>query len=222
MGKPDLLRGSKDAIAREWLEWSFMFQTWFCSQFPLGEQALEWAKHEPNTLGMTEIAAKQSQECWHDLARLSARLHVALVSLCRDEALLIIRNSAKGSGVDGWRRLVREYEPNAEQSNLRLLQRVLQPPRVTLDHLRATMETWECELREYVERTGEALSDSVKRLTLLSMCPAAVEEHCSFHSSRLSTYSQLRDEIDAYLSIKISATGSVPMDLDALSQNQPK
>ena len=54
------------------------------------------------------------------------------------------------------------------------------------------------------------------------MCPAAVEEHCTFHSARLSSYNQLRDEIDAYLSIKISSTGSIPMELDALSQNLPK
>eukprot|EP00971_Amphidinium_carterae_P316162 6284464-Amphidinium_carterae.1 len=67
-------------------------------------------------------------------------VHVALVSLCRDEALLIIRNSAKGSGVDAWRRLTREYEPNMKQSNLRLLKKALQPDRVKLDQLRATME----------------------------------------------------------------------------------
>ena len=222
VGKPDLLKGSKDTIAREWPSWSFMFLTWFCSQFFVGERAMEWAKGEPNTIGLEEVTVKAREDGWNDLVRLNSQLQVALVSLCRDEALLIIRNSAKGSGLDAWRRLAREYEPNTEQSNLRLLKRVLQPRRVTLDQLRATMETWERELREYVERTGEQLSDSEKRLTLLSMCPQAVEEHCSFHSARLDSYPQLQDEIDAYLSIKISTTGAIPMDLDALSQNQPK
>ena len=136
-----------------------MFQTWFCSQFPLGERALEWSKTEPNTLGLEEIGRKSQEEGWNEMLWLNAQLQIALVSLCRDEALLIIRNSAKGSGLDAWRRLAREYEPNTEQSNLRLLKRVLQPPRVGLDQLRATMETWERELREYVERTGEQLSD---------------------------------------------------------------
>ena len=46
---------------------------------------------------------------------------VALLSLCRDEALKVIRNSLKGQGLDAWWRLSQEYEPSNEQSNLRHL-----------------------------------------------------------------------------------------------------
>eukprot|EP00971_Amphidinium_carterae_P213527 4237652-Amphidinium_carterae.1 len=87
VGKPDVLSGNKDAIARAWPSWSFMFSTWFCSHFELGEKALEWCKGATNTIGHTEITHKSTQQGWSDLGRLNAQLHVAVVSLCRDEAL---------------------------------------------------------------------------------------------------------------------------------------
>ena len=49
------------------------------------------------------------------------------------------------------------------------------------------IETWERETREYGDRTQEALSDAVLRLTLQSMCPPSLQEHLEFHSGRLST-----------------------------------
>ena len=43
VGKPDILKGNKESVNREWPSWSYMFITWFSSQFTHGEQALEWA-----------------------------------------------------------------------------------------------------------------------------------------------------------------------------------
>ena len=143
-------------------------------------------------------------------------MQVALVSLCRDEALTIVRNSAKGHGLDAWRRLCKEYEPTNDQANLRLLKKVLQPKQQNLDTLRTAIETWEREYRLYCERTTEDLSDSVRRLTLQSMCPQALQEHLEFHSARLNSYPVLRAEIDAYLEVKTAVGAPIPMDLDAL------
>jgi hypothetical protein len=197
-----------------------MFVTWFSSQFAHGEVALEWAKgFGPSTIDPTVIQQKASDDEWHDLERINAQLQVALVSLCRDEALTVVRNSAKGQGLDAWRRLCREYEPTTDQANLRLLKKVLQPRQQTIDTLRSSMETWEREYREYHDRTGDELSDAVLRLTLQAMCPKALQEHLEFHSARLTSYKLLKSEIDAYLEIKMAASssGAVPMEIDALT-----
>ena len=51
VGKPDLLKGNKDEIKREFQNWAYVFESWFSSQFPDAKEILEWAaKH-----GKTEL-----------------------------------------------------------------------------------------------------------------------------------------------------------------------
>ena len=44
VGKPSELKGSHDEVAKTWKSWSYKFETWFCSQWPAGQQALDWAR----------------------------------------------------------------------------------------------------------------------------------------------------------------------------------
>eukprot|EP00971_Amphidinium_carterae_P014303 282616-Amphidinium_carterae.1 len=184
VGKPELFKGNREALLNDWSSWSYMFITWFSSQFQHGEDALEWARDETQTITEDIVNIKATASSWVDLPRINAQLHVALVSLCRDDALTIIRNASKAQGLDAWRKLHREFEPNNAQANLRLLKRVLHPSQQTLDNLRGALETWERELRVYRERTGESLSDPVKRLTLQAMCPQQLQAHLEFHANR--------------------------------------
>ncbi len=219
VGKPDFLKGSKDQIGKQWPDWMYTFETWFCTQFRDAEKALRWAREEGGTSITAQDIEQQCQDVdWPELGKINAQLQVALVSLCRDEALTVVRNSERGQGLDAWRRLNREYEPNNPQANLRLLKKVLQPAQQSIDTLRASIETWEREYKMYSDRSGEVLSDAIQRLTLQSMAPPSLQEHLDFHAGRLVTYSLLKAEIDAYLDVKQSAQagGATPMDVDAL------
>ena len=219
VGKPDILKGNRDVAFKEWPSWSYMFITWFSSQFEHGETILNWARDQAmQSITQVEIdnAVYTHSEWKPVIPKINVQLQVALVSLCRDEPLTIVRNSNKGFGLDAWRRLCREYEPSTEQANFRILRRVLQPAQQSLDHLRMSIETWERETREYQDRSSEKLSDAVLRLTLQSMCPPSLQEHIEFHSNRLSNYKTLKQEIDSYLDIKTSAktSGMDPMEVD--------
>ena len=41
VGKPDFLKGTKDQIAKDWTDWVYTFETWFCSQFKDAAEALK-------------------------------------------------------------------------------------------------------------------------------------------------------------------------------------
>ena len=41
VGKPSEMKGSQDEVAKTWKSWSYKFETWFCSQWPAGQQALD-------------------------------------------------------------------------------------------------------------------------------------------------------------------------------------
>ena len=79
--------------------------SWFGSQFVNGERALEWARDSTEPIDEAVVESKATEDDWTDLQRINAQLHVALVSLCKGEALTVVKNSRKGQGLDEWRRL---------------------------------------------------------------------------------------------------------------------
>ena len=216
VGKPEILNGTKESISGRWRDWSFQFTTWFASQFPEGESMLEWAKESHATIDDTVLREEATRRRWEHADHVNRQLHVALVSLCRDEAMTIVRNGLKGQGLDAWRKLTKEYDPVTPQANLRLLKRILQPSQQSLPNLRSYMESWEHDLRRYEARTGEQLPDSVRRLTLQAICPSALQQHLEFHAIRLPTFSDIKVEIESYLDIKVSPSGAAPMEVDSL------
>ena len=150
VGKPDFLKGSKEAIQDAWTMWAYTFTTWFCSQFPRGAEVLDWAAACDETSLTERRIANQAEATQNpDMQRINAQLHVALVSLCRDEALTVVKNSEKSQGCDAWRRLNRAYEPNNPQANLRLLRQIIQPSQTNLENLRQAVEAWEVAYRTY-------------------------------------------------------------------------
>ena len=105
VGKPDFRKGSKEAIQREWGTWSYTFITWFCSQYEKGEEAFEWPHHHKSYLAQFMVVDKSHESGWLFIVKLNAQLHVALVSLCRAEALTVVKNSGKRQRFNSWRRL---------------------------------------------------------------------------------------------------------------------
>ena len=124
-------------------------------------------------------------EDWPELGKLTSQMHVALVSLCKDESLTVVKNSCTGMGLDGWRRLNKEYEPNNPATNLGLLRKLIQPKLQPFDNSRTALETWEYDLLVYEQRSGDNLSDPPRRVSLHAMCPDALSEHLVICASRL-------------------------------------
>ena len=110
------------------------------------------------------------------------------------------------------------YEPNNARSNMRLLRRILVQPRSTLEQLRASIDKWEADLVEYVQRGGRDLDDDQKVTILLSMVPEQLEDHLEMNIGRLDTYAKARAEVISYReqkAAKVDEPYTVPMELDA-------
>lgn len=227
VGKPEVLQGeTKEQIKQKWPLWSFGFTTWFVSQYEQADEMLKWAAAYNGVVDDRAIELEvATRPGWDDAARVNRQLHTALVSLTKGETLSILRNSLAQSGLDGWRRLSREYEPQTAQSNYHLLAKVLRPAKAKdLSSLRGAIETWERLYTQYQERTSDALSDPTRRLCLQSLCPDSLAEHLDLHASRLASYDAMRAEIDTYLDIKTSVPMRNPdaMDVDAMAKGKAK
>ena len=224
VGKPELPKGqTKTELQKAWTDWSYVFRTWFCSQFRHAEHILKWAQDRYDTridnLSLEEAVEKNPT--WREvILDVSKQLDVALSSMCRDGALSIVKNALKGEskGLDAWRRLCKEYDPINAMSNRRLLRKIVQPQQQSLDNLRQAIEEWENDLREYTERAGRDLEDEQKQIGIQDLCPDSLRNHLELQAGRLKTYELTRKEVDAYLESRSSREvgGASPMEVDTL------
>ena len=221
IGKPDTLHGSPEQVRKEWPTWSYKFAVWFSSQFHKGAEILDWAKEQNDPITEESIDLDHpDQEEYKDA---NNQLHVALVNLTKDEPLDIVRNSAKHMGLDAWRRLCREYNPNNPQSNMRLLKKILHTQTTELDKLKAAIETWESNYSMYKERTRESLTDAMQRMCLIGLCPERLRDHLELQCDRLDSYQACRGEVVRYIEniqSRMSDSGASPLELDALYQRK--
>ena len=162
IGRPPQFSGK----AVEWTSWEFKLRSWLGAQFQDGEACLDWAQQK----GSDEVTVESVVELTEtktDAARLDQQLWVLLVALCEQgtEALAIVKNSRKGSGLDAWRRLAARYDPSNPQVHRQLLRKVLYPRRVPEAQLKTALEDWERDMARYAERTSSNMSD--RRLAFL-------------------------------------------------------
>ena len=218
VGKPDTLKGSHEDARKVWKTWSYKFESWFSSQFPAkGQECLDWARNKGDETiqesTLTEYVNKVPEAV--DVDR---QLHVALISLTSEMPYTVVFNARKRCGLDAWRRLCHVYEPHNARSNMRLLRRILVQPRSTLEQLRASIDKWEADLAEYVQRGNKDLDDAQKTTILLSMVPETLEDHLEMNIARLDTYAKTRAEVISYTeqkAAKVDDGGAAPMELDA-------
>ena len=78
------------------------------------------------------------------------------------------------------------------------------------------IENWEQDYRHYAERTGDKLSDNMRRATLQGMCPDKLSDHIDLNIYRLTTYDDLKREIERYLE-QAARTGPVPMEIGSFT-----
>ena len=75
-------------------------------------------------------------------------------------------------------------------------------------------------MREYEHTKGKELDDELQCAALTMMCPDRLQDHINLNISRLSKYSQLREEITLYLQTlrPADAAEPAPMDIGALGK----
>ena len=66
-------------------------------------------------------------EAGPDSVEINHQIYVALAQLLEGEALDIVQNTARGAGLEAWRKLVRRFDPQTVGRNWTWLSRILNP-----------------------------------------------------------------------------------------------
>ena len=111
IGKPDILRCTREQTLKEWPVMCIHVCDVVLESGHQGEEARCWATSQVVVFGNAEITAKSTTSGWTALT----------MDQCR------VTSADGGQRMHAWRRLCKECERSTEQSNFRLLKRVLQP-----------------------------------------------------------------------------------------------
>ena len=230
LGKPPIFKGDGPRF-NEWLRKATGFViAAFGSTF---RPVIEWVEDQDSTITDKDVD-DQFGDTGHEpvdhIAEKNSQLHVALMALTEGESFDIVLGAAP-NGLEALRRLVRRWDPLSGGRRRALLRQILVPERCKLQDLPAGLEKWEELVRRYEKRRAggstAALDDDIKTAALEALVPGELEQHLAMNRARITTYDQVRAEIQAYIearrsqfALKVGAGARNPdaMDVDSFAR----
>ena len=194
-------------------ERSFPFTAHTGSADPKSIEALRWAALEENTVAATAVTEQSFEE--HN-----PQLYFALALLCKESALVTVKNTEFNNGPESWRALTCTYESNNEGRQRVRMQYLLQTNRLEpIAQATEAVERWECDVREYEQRFQKMLDADVTIGVTLALAPSQVQNH--FH---LKSYVHVRTMLFEYWRAQtdLAAGGVIPMDPLLLGRGKNK
>ena len=134
-----------------------------------------------------------------------SHVNALLSSLCEDEALDLVMASGR-SGLDAWRRLSARFDPPTASRTTGVLRQLITPqPFTNVTALLSGLERWEGEVRKYEQKTGDIMSDNLKRTVVTGMCPPEIRSFIELNDPTFGSYRALRTYISQFCLNKLPA-----------------
>ena len=156
---------------------------------------------------------------------------VALLAKTESESFHLVFG-ALPSGLEALGRLVRRWDPLSGA----LLRQILVPDWCQLQDLPAGLDKWEELVRRYERSkssgtTAAALEKDIKTFAFEALVPSELEQHLAMNRARLTTYEQVRSEIQAYIEARrsqiafktvVPKSTSDPVEVDSFGKGSKK
>ena len=114
-------------------------------------------------------------------------------TFCKDEACAYVRSAEDGNGYQAWQALLRARTARNATNHLN---RLLEPTFTSPDP-RINIRQWNKNAEEYATRTGERVSDGIRRAVYMNkIAPQDVRQLFMLNQSRLSTAEEVAQEIE--------------------------
>ena len=143
---------------------------------PKSIAALRWAAVGEKKITVAAVAELSFEE--HN-----PQLHLALALLCKESALVTVKNTVFNNGLEAWRGLNAAYDSNNEGRQRVRMQYLLEPKRAeSILQTTESVERWACDVRDYEQGFGKTLDEDVKIGVTLALAPPQVRNHCHLNS----------------------------------------
>jgi len=127
--------------------------------------------------------------------KVAEQVYTVLALLCKEEASMYIQSAEDGNGLQAWQTLLRA---KTVRNATTLLNQLLDPKFTTADP-RINLRQWNKNANEYTARTGETVSDGLKKSVYLNkIAPTDMRQHLMLNQGRLDTAESIAHEIEDY------------------------
>jgi hypothetical protein len=147
---------------------------------------MDQAEAEPLPLNNNQLSMEHRQ--------LSETLYYVLAMLLKGRALRLLMSVGQGQGLEGWRTLVRHFEPESSGRLLGFLSAILNPelginlPQAqTPERYPDLLTAWCNNLEQYHRQAPQRLGDEVLTAALISRSPAMVRDYLVLNANVLGT-----------------------------------
>ena len=173
---------------KKWMDWSFSFKAFLAGANATTRKALEWAAQQEEEI-TPEMMELEDVE-YNDLAE---QVYLALSLQLKNDALVKVRSTEDGNGLEVWRKLTLEYEPRNKGRQRVRLQKLLRPDkRESFGKTVACIEKWEREVKDYESNFKKSIDADIKIGVLSYLAPPKVEEHLHLHADKYENYADAR------------------------------
>ena len=148
----------------------------------------------------------------------SVTLYNLLLNCCRGTAKTKVINAGDGEGLQAWRSLVTEFDPQSLTHQAGQLLKILQWN--FSGDITERLESWEREIARYEANTKETIPQNLKiGFVLRQLEDGSLKTHLLLNAGRLRTWAGFRAEI---VSVRQAMTSSspVPMDIGSLGKGK--
>ena len=168
------------------------------------------------------------------------QLYSIFTGYLKRSALRLLRQQEDRNGMEVYRQLIQQFQPSSKARSLSLLQAFMQAPAFTKERPMLEQVLGLERLRAESQRcSGESVNDDLALSVLVRCLPNHIRQHVQLQMSDSTTYKSIRDYILSYevvtaswttakvhnelglvQSYANSSSGVVPMEVDAIQQQQ--
>ncbi len=123
IGKVPNFSGDRDQRS----EWSFQFTAFLGSASPMATKALKWAAGAEVPIDEDDVGIEDEEH-----VALSNQLYLALVLMCKSQALVMFRKATSNNGLETWRVLNSYCDPGSKGRQRVRMNQLFQPQKFSL------------------------------------------------------------------------------------------
>ena len=161
------------------------------------EELLDWAGKHKEEITKNEFDAKATDEGWDDNqehTKFSKVLYRFLLAKTGENANRVVQNGNPGDGVDAWRRLVFQYDPNLASMSQCHLKMILSIARAKdANEAVSNIQKLEEYIRKNEKNRDRELDEEIKVQRMYDILPANIEKHLILESrDKEANYEDIR------------------------------
>ena len=171
---------------------------------------------EPNTAELNIEPASV------DISTENRNLYYDLTMLTTGTSLKLVKGVSGNNGLEAYRQLCRRWHAGTRGRNLARLQAILQWNfGVTATETLDSLASWESEIEEWEQLTGERMADSIKLCVLDAQAPKELSTYLRLHTKAEETFATVKRKIQDYLQA-MDQSGPAPMEVGFVGKKGKK